>query len=120
MSQNTNPIVYREQLGTVRNLLAEYEVPDTSEQLPAGTYTWRVELKWPARRIDLAGWGKGALKVGQHFDTVFSGTVSIDAPTARTVLIEHLWRGITSGSEVPIPNTALVTDFTLNLAGGGQ
>jgi hypothetical protein len=120
MPENTNPIVYSGQLGAVRNLLAEYEAADSAEQLPAGTYAWRVELTWPARRIDLTGWGKNALKVGQHFDTIFSGSLSTDAPTARTVLVEHLWRGITSGSEVPIPNTTLVTDFTLTPAGGGQ
>jgi hypothetical protein len=119
MPENTNPIVYRGQLDTVRNLLAEHEVAGAAEQLPAGTYNWRVELTWPARPIDLSGWSRDALKVGQSFETLLTGTLSTDAPVLRTVLIEHLWRGILSSSEVPIPNTAKVAEFTLN-PGGGQ
>jgi hypothetical protein len=118
MPENANLIVGRVRHLAVRNILADIEPDRADEQLPAGTYTWNVQLTWPARPVDLHGWGCAKVQVGGPVITTFPGELVLDGAVSRAAVLDHLWRGLISAAEPPIPNTAEVTRLAIEPAGG--
>ncbi|MFL6116304.1 MAG: hypothetical protein ACJ786_33865 [Catenulispora sp.] len=88
------------------------------EQLPAGVYTWHLQLTWRTRPCDVAGSRLAAALIGQPSTIDMRGQVTLSAVTSFAVVVEQLWRAAHSAES--IPNTAKITKFTLHPAGGAR
>lgn len=88
------------------------------EQLPAGVYTWHIQLTWTTRPCDVAGSHLAEGLIGQPSTIDMRGQVTLNTVTSFSVVVAQLWRA--AHATESIPNTAKITKFTLDPAGGGR